>query len=66
MGRTTDKLAPEMEKKIGRTRFVLPGFARRKIPEIARKATPQTQASIHAESLKKPIQPVLPIFRCDH
>jgi hypothetical protein len=27
-----------------------------------RKATPQTQASIHAESLKKPIQPVLPIF----
>ena len=49
-------------KKIGRTRFVLPGFARRKIPEIARKATPQTQASIHAESLKKPIQPVLPIF----
>jgi hypothetical protein len=49
-------------KKIGRTRFSLPGFARRKIPEIARKATPQTQASIHAESLKKPIQPVLPIF----
>jgi len=49
-------------KKIGRTRFVLPGSARRKIPEIARKATPQTQASIHAESLKKPIQPVLPIF----
>ena len=49
-------------KKIGRTRFVLPGFARRKIPEIARKATPQTQASIHAESSKKPIQPVLPLF----
>jgi hypothetical protein len=49
-------------KKIGRMRFVLPGFARRKIPEIARTPTPQTQASIHAESLKKPIQPVLPIF----
>jgi hypothetical protein len=49
-------------KKIGRTRFVLPGFARRKIPVIARRATPQTQASIHAESLKKPIQPVLPLF----
>jgi hypothetical protein len=49
-------------KKIGRTRFGLPGFARRKIPEIARKATPQTQASIHSESSKKPIQPVLPIF----
>jgi len=49
-------------KKIGRTRFGLPGFARRKIPEIARKATPQTKASIHADSPKKPIQPVLPIF----
>ena len=49
-------------KKIGRTRFGLPGFTSRRIPEIVRKATPQTQASIHAESLKKPIQPVLPIF----
>ena len=49
-------------KKIGRTRFDLPGFARRKIPEIVRKATPQTQASIHSESSKKPIQPVLPFF----
>jgi hypothetical protein len=49
-------------KKIGRTRFGLPEFASRKIPEIARKATPQTQASIQAESSKKPIQPVLPLF----
>ena len=49
-------------KKIGRMRFSLPGFAMRKIPEIARKVTPQTQASIRAESLKKPIQPVLPFF----
>jgi len=49
-------------KKIGRTRFGLPGFARRKIPEIGRKATPQKQASIHSESSKKPIQPVLPFF----
>jgi hypothetical protein len=49
-------------KKIARTRFGLPGFARRKIPEIARKATPQTLASIHSESSKKPIQPVLPFF----
>jgi hypothetical protein len=49
-------------KKIGRTRFGLPGFARRKIPEIARKATPQTQASIHSESSKKPIQPMFPFF----
>ena len=49
-------------KKIGRTRFGLPGFAKRKIPEIARKATPQTQASIHAESSKVSIQSVLPFF----
>ncbi|MGO9402179.1 MAG: hypothetical protein ACLPVW_01770 [Terriglobales bacterium] len=49
-------------KKVGRMRFSLPGFAMRKIPEIARTPTPQAQASIHAESLKKPIQPVLPIF----
>jgi hypothetical protein len=49
-------------RKIGRTRFDLPGFARRKIPEIARKATPQTQASFHSESSKKPIQPMFPFF----
>jgi hypothetical protein len=49
-------------KKIGGTRFGLPGFASRKIPEIAPKATPQTQASIHSESSKKWIQPVLPFF----
>jgi hypothetical protein len=49
-------------KKIGRTRFDLLGFARRKIPEIAPKATPQTQAGIHSESSKKPIQPMLPFF----
>jgi hypothetical protein len=49
-------------KKIGGTRFSLSGFARRKIPEIVRKATPQTQASTHSESPEKPIQPVLPIF----
>jgi hypothetical protein len=49
-------------KKIGRTRFGPPGLASRKIPEIARKATPQTQASIHSESSKVSIQPVLPFF----
>ena len=49
-------------KKIGRTRFGLPGFASRNIPEIGRKATLQTQAGIHSESSKKPIPPVLPFF----
>jgi hypothetical protein len=49
-------------KRIGETRFSLSGFARRKIPEIAREATAQTQASIPADSPKKPNQPVLPIF----
>lgn len=49
-------------KRIGRTRFSLRGFASRNIPETARKETPQTQASIHSESSKKPVQSVLPIF----
>jgi hypothetical protein len=49
-------------KKIGGTGFGLPGFASRKIPETARKATAQTQDSIHSESSKVSIQPVLPIF----
>lgn len=49
-------------KKIGGTRFGPPGFRSRKMPEIAPKATPQTQDSIHSESSKKPIQSVLPFF----
>jgi hypothetical protein len=49
-------------KKIGGTRFGLPGFRSRKIPEIAREATPQTQDGIDSESSKKSIQAVLPFF----
>jgi hypothetical protein len=49
-------------KKICGMRFSLPGLARWKISEIVRKAKPQTQVSIHSESSKKPIQPVLPFF----
>jgi hypothetical protein len=49
-------------KKIAGTRFGLPGFRRRKMPETARKATPQTQESIHSESSKVSIQSVLPFF----
>jgi hypothetical protein len=49
-------------KKIAGTRFGLPGFRSRKMPEIARKATPQTQDSTHCESSKRSIQTVLPFF----
>ena len=49
-------------KKIGGTRFGPPEFRSPKMPEIAREATPQTQASTHSESSKQPIQPVLPFF----
>jgi len=49
-------------KKIGRTRFVLPGFARRKIADVAPKPASPSPVSAPADSLKKPIQPVLPLF----
>jgi hypothetical protein len=49
-------------KKIGRTRFSLPGFARRKIAGVAPKTASPSPVSAPADSLKKPIQPVLPIF----
>src|ERR1035437_10193051 len=61
-GETPTSWPQRWRKKIGRMPFSLPGFARRKMTEIARKATSQTQASIHADSPKKSIQPVLPIF----
>ena len=49
-------------KKIGRTRFVLLGFARRKIAGVAPKPASPSPVSAPADSLKKPIQSVLPIF----
>lgn len=49
-------------KNIGRTRFVLPGFARRKTAGVASKPASPSPVSAPADSLKKPIQPVFPIF----
>jgi len=50
-----------MEKKIGRMRFSLPGLASGRYQALRRnQRTIAGQQS--AESLKKPIQPVLPIF----
>ena len=49
-------------KKIGRMRFSLPGFARRKMAGIEPKPASPSPVSVPAGSLKKPIQPVLPIF----
>ena len=49
-------------KKIGRTRFGLPGFASRRTAGVAPKPASPSPVSAPAESLKKPIQPVLPLF----
>jgi len=49
-------------KKIGRMRFSLPGFARRKMAGIEPKPASPSPVSVPAGSLKKPIQSVLPIF----
>jgi len=49
-------------KKIGRMRFSLPGFGRRKIAGVAPKPASPLPVRGPANSLKKPIQPVLPIF----
>jgi hypothetical protein len=49
-------------KKIGRTPFVRPGLARRKIAGVTPKPPSPSPVSVPADSLKKPIQPVLPLF----
>jgi hypothetical protein len=49
-------------RKIDKTRFVLPRFARRKMAGIAPKPASPSPVSVPADSLKKPIHPVLPIF----
>jgi hypothetical protein len=46
---------------MGRIRFRLPEFAERKAQTIAPKSTPAPSAA-SAQPLKKPIQPLLPLF----
>ena len=51
---------------MGRIRFRLPRFAKRKMPEIAPKPTPSAPATAPADPLKKPTQPMLATLRFDH
>lgn len=48
--------------KMGRVRFRLPEFWKQRRPEIALKPPPPEPATAPAELLKKPRQPVLPLF----
>jgi|SRR5271156_2009359 len=48
--------------KMGRIRFRLPEFAKRRTQTNAAKPTPPAQSTASAAPLKKPIQPVLPLF----
>ena len=48
--------------KMGRIRFRLPEFATRRTQPIAPKPTPPAPSTASTEPLKKPIQPVLPLF----
>ncbi len=48
--------------KMGRSRFRLPRFSRRQMPEIAPKPTPSVPPNAPADPLKKPTQPMLALF----
>ena len=43
-------------------RFRLPGFSRQQMPEIAPKPAPSVPATAPAYPLKKPTEPMLPLF----
>lgn len=45
-----------------RIRSRLRGFAKRRMPEIAPKSMPPAPATVPADPLKKPTQPVLALF----
>ena len=55
-------LSQRWRTKMGRIRFRLPGFAKQRMSEIAPKPTPSASAIAPADPLKKPTQPVLPLF----
>jgi hypothetical protein len=48
--------------KMGRIRFRLPEFVKRRTQTIAPKPTPPASSTASAQPLKKRIQPVLPLF----
>ena len=55
-------LVQRWRTKMGGIRFRLPEFAKQRMPEIAPTPTPSTPANAPADPLKKPTQPVLPLF----
>ena len=55
-------LSQRWRMKMGRIRFGLPEFAKRRTQTIAPKPTPPAPSTALAEPLKKPIHPVLPLF----
>ncbi len=61
-GRPRPSLLQRWRTKMGRIRFRLPGFAKQRMSEIAPKPTPSASAIAPADPLKKPTQPVLPLF----
>ena len=61
-GPAPPSLSQRRTMKMGRIRFRLPDFPKQKTPKIASKPTPPAPSAAVAEPLKKPIQPVLPIF----
>jgi hypothetical protein len=48
--------------KMGRIRFRLPEFAKRRTETIGPKPMPPAPSTASAEPLKKPSKPVLPLF----
>ena len=61
-GAPRPSLSQRWRMKIGRIRFRLSEFAKRETQTIAPKRTPPAPCTALAEPLKKPIQPVLPLF----
>ncbi len=47
---------------MGRIRFRLPRFPQRQMPEIAPKPAPSLSATVPADPLKTPTQPMLALF----
>ncbi len=55
-------LPQRWRKKMDRIRFRVPQFFKRRAQTIASKQTPSATSTASTEPLKKPIQPVLPLF----
>lgn len=61
-GAPRPSLSQRWSMKMGRIRFRLPEFAKRRTQTIAPKPTLPAPSTASAEPSKKPIQPVLPLF----